>query len=200
MVLMKCAGCGKPKPEGEFLVRKSGKGAGYLVSPKLCRPCRADRMREYTHANGRVRPMSENRDSPSFLGIYVAERVLSNVFKNVVKMRYGNPGFDFVCGKGFKIDVKSACLIPRHGRRKDDIYHAWSFTINKNQIADYFLCIAFDDRKNLNPAHVWLFPGHLINTKYNIQIASGPGWVARWSDYEHPIEQVIACCDHLKHV
>jgi hypothetical protein len=200
MVLIECANCRKPTPESEFLVRKSGKGAGYLVSPKLCRPCRAARMQEYVHASGKHRSMSENRESPTFLGVYVAERVLSNVFKNVVKMKYGNPGYDFVCGKGYKIDVKSACLIQRHGRRKEDIYHAWSFTINKNQVADYFLCIAFDDRESLNPAHVWLFPGHLINKKYNIQIANSSRWIARWSDYEHPIEKVIECCNHIKHV
>ena len=43
-------------------------------------------------------------------GHLFAERVLSKVFKNVIRQPHYTPGFDFICGRGFKIDVKSACM------------------------------------------------------------------------------------------
>lgn len=186
-----CARCGEETPISD-LVRKTGKAAGLLVSPMLCKPCRAARARDYYHLVGNS--MDANRQCASFLGVYVAERVLAAYFKTVTKMPYGNPGFDFVCGRGYKIDVKSACL--RHVQNHDQ----WGFTIRKNTIADYFVCIGFDDRESLNPLRTWMIPGNVINHRFDICITNSPLSIAKWSDYEHPIEQVIECCDHLKNL
>lgn len=43
----------------------------------------------------------------------------------------------------------------------------FSFKVNKNKIADYFLCIAFDNRKNLNVKHIWLLKGDIIIYEIN---------------------------------
>jgi hypothetical protein len=111
------------------------------------------------HVTGRQKPMSENKDCSLFLGVHVAERVLSNVFKNVQRMPQNNPGYDFICSKGYKIDVKSASLCKILDKKHGSVIWRWNFHIRNNTIADYFLLIAFDDRENLNPMHVWLIKG-----------------------------------------
>ena len=124
-----------------------------------------------------------NKYCSNYLGIVIAEQVLSKVFKNVQVMPYGNKNYDFICEKGYKIDVKSACL----SKNK-----YWSFGINKNKIPDYFLCLAFDNRINLNPLYLWLIPGLLINnkTRDSIQMST----LSKWDKYKLDINKVIKCC------
>ena len=152
-----------------------------------------NRVREYTHRTGQNRPMSENRCCSSFLGVHVAERVLSHVFENVQKMPYGNPGFDFICGGGHKIDVKSACRYVSE-KRAD----RWAFTIKKNKIAEYFLMLAFDDRNNLNPEHIWLIPSDKISDHANIGISEN--MLSKWNEYALDVSKVSACCNIIKEV
>ena len=142
------------------------------------------------HARGDRRPMKEAKDCASYLGVHVAERVLSSVFENVRRMPNNYPGYDFICGKGYKIDVKSSCLY-----HKGD-WNWWAFTIKYNKDADYFLCIAFDNRMDLNPQHIWLIPGRLINHKKALGISNRS--LAKWINYEKPIGEVIHCCESLK--
>lgn len=131
-----------------------------------------------------------NRSCALYLGVHVAERVLSKVYKDVIKMRNGNPGYDFVCNKGHKIDVKSACA------RKDR--NAWIFNIKKNRIADYFLCLAFDDRESLNPERIWLIPSNKVKHLTGFQVTRSR--VDKFQEYEltDKIEQVISCCNALR--
>lgn len=101
-------------------------------------------------------------------------------------MRMGNPGYDFVCSRGYKIDVKSSTL---HDER-------WQFDIKQNKIADFFLCMAFDTREDLKPMHLWLIPGNTVNSqKY---ITTGKNSVKKWSQWERPLDDVSACCNKLK--
>ena len=139
--------------------------------------------------------MSINKECNSFLGVYVAENVLSRIFKNVEKMPYGNPGFDFICNKGYKIDVKSSTLRDNSNRTP-----RWGFTINKNKIADYFLLLAFNDRKNLVPKHIWLVPGKEINNKVDVSITNKLEFLEKWKQYEleDKLEKVITCCNKIK--
>jgi len=73
-------------------------------------------------------------------------------FEDPIKMPYGNPGFDWLCKNGAKIDNKGSCLCyievgsPR-----------WEFGIYYNNIADWFVLSAWDSRDSLNPLHVWIF-------------------------------------------
>lgn len=142
----------------------------------------------YNHGG---QPMTDNRSCSLFLGVCVAERLLSHLFKNVTCMPNNNPGFDFRCGKGYLVDVKSGCIrISSTGT----IY--WQFTIKRNTIADYFLCIAFDNRRDLNPLHHWLIPGDVLSHLMNATISETT--LAKWAEYEKPIDAAISCCDAIK--
>ena len=132
-------------------------------------------------------PMSENKDCSVYFGVYIAERVLRNSFNDVEMMPYGNKGYDFVCNQGKLIDGKSSCF-NKDGR--------WQFHINRNPIADYFLCLAFDNRKSLNILHAWLLPGEKFNHLVSVSIS--PSTINKWSEYERDITKISACCDAMK--
>lgn len=142
---------------------------------------------------GRHRHMNENRNCSSFLGVYVAEQVLGDLFERVERAPYGNPGWDFKCGKGKLIDCKSGCLIHRERRSP-----SWEFNIKNNIISDYYLCIGFDDRKNLNPLHVWVIPGDLVNHLTSLGFANCDRSLSKWKQFEKPINNVIAGCQRMK--
>ena len=144
-------------------------------------------IQPYTHIS------TGNRNCSQFLGITVAEHVLSNVFKNVVRAPMGNRGFDFWCNNGFKIDVKSSCIRRKKIKHSSD---AWSFKIKRNEIADYFLCIAFDNREDLSPLHLWLIPGKDINTKLALSISAST--LSKLDAYKLDINKTITCCDAMK--
>lgn len=145
------------------------------------------RRREANYAKG-AHPMSENRDCPVFLGVYIAENVLSLVFKDVKRMPYGNPGFDFICGGGYKVDSKSVCI--------SKYRPAWIFNIRKNKIADYFIFLAFNDRIALKPQHCWLVPSDIVNEKNSVYIAISA--IDKWDKYKIDINKVIECCEEFK--
>lgn len=142
--------------------------------------------REHHYKNG-VKPMSENKECASYLGCHIAEQVLSKVFKDVKIMPNNNPGFDFICNHGKTIDVKSSCICK---------YGGWKFNITKNTIADYFLCIAFNDRTDLNPMYIWLLPGNLVNHLTGTSISKST--IYKWNEYKLDITKTIACCDNMR--
>ena len=193
-----CPTCGCVKDSSEFYLIKTGVHAGKLRS--YCIPCekarnhaRKDYFTRRNHEKGFHKPQSENKSCSSYLGIYVAERALSKFFDNITRMPANNPGYDFICGRGFKIDVKSGCLTKRKDRRPD-----WTFVVSKNKVADYFLCLAFDDRESLDPQHVWLIPGNVVNGQRTITIGNCSKSIARFAKYEKPVDKVIACCNVLR--
>lgn len=198
----KCNRCGLILPVSDFDIYHTGPKAGLVKY--LCRPCMSARRKELykpekrissrsNHRLGICRPMEEAKDSGQYLGIYVAERVLSKFFDNISRMPINNPGYDYVCGRGFKIDVKSACV-----RKPKNRNPRWEFRIGKNKTADYFLCLAFDNREDLNPVHVWLIPGDIVNTKSHISVYITEYDNSKWKKYERPIDRVIACCSELR--
>ena len=161
----------------------------------------SDVATEYRHRIGLNRSMFENKDSPQYLGICVAERVLSKIFDKVQRMPYGNEGFDFVCKNNFKIDVKSSCL---------GVRNCWVFSIKKNKIADYFLLLSFDNRADLNPKHIWLIGGNeaiineqgnrLLNEKVSLTIYNSIYSISKYSMYERTdkLEKLIVCCGKIR--
>lgn len=140
---------------------------------------------KYTRKKGAI-PYNENQECSSFLGVHVAERVLSRVFKDVERMPMNNPNYDFICNRGKKIDVKSACL--NHSKRG----HRWQFHIKKNTVADYFLCLAFDNRDDLNPLHLWLIPGSVVNQSDSLSISLST--TNKLKEYELDVCKVVKCC------
>ena len=146
----------------------------------------AERERRYKNGGNL---MSENTECSQYLGVHVAERVLSKVFKDVVQMPHNNPGYDFICNKGKKIDVKSSCS-HKKGRN-------WTFDIGRNQIADLFLCLTFDNREDLNPLNIWLIPGDIINHLTTASISKST--LSKWDKFKLDIDKVASCCTTLKH-
>lgn len=135
--------------------------------------------------------MKDNKQCSSFLGVHIAEEVLQNVFRNVERMAYGNPGYDFVCGEGYLIDCKSSCKRTQNGRN-----NLWQFNINKNMVAGYFVLLAFDNRTDINPLHIWMIPGHVINNRGSVSISEST--IDKWNEYRLDIDRVISCCNQMK--
>lgn len=138
--------------------------------------------------------MCENKLCSQYLGIVIAERLCKHLFKHVEVMPRNHTGFDFICNKDMKIDVKSACITLCHG------YPRWRFNIKKNQVADYFLCVAFDNRENLKPQHVWLIPGNKLNEKPTFEVYMSK--IKNWNQFEEmthmSINDIKICCENLK--
>lgn len=162
----------------------------YKKDTKILTHCR-DYARERAHRMGLNRPMWEARDCGLYLGVCVTENLLASIFKNVKHMSHGNPGFDFICGGGKRIDAKSACRLHQVGRSD-----SWAFHVKRNRVADYFLCLGFDDRESLNPEHVWLIPGHVVNNKKCFAITESR--LEKWSVYEKPINAIALQCEKMK--
>ena len=135
--------------------------------------------------------MYENKSCPIYLGIVIGERLCRHLFKDVEVMPYGNTGYDIICNKGKKIDVKTACIALQYNK-----YQYWNFDINYNTIADYFICVAFDNRTDLNPLHLWMIPGNEINFKSSKSIR--PTTVHKWSQWERDINDAQICCTEMK--
>lgn len=132
--------------------------------------------------------VTNNKSSPVYLGS-IAETILSNVYNDVQVMPNCNHGFDIICSRDMKIDIKSSAVGDKRGY--------WKFNINKNKVADYFLCIAFNNRCDLyNPVHLWLIPGHKVN--HLISLSLRKGTLDKWSKYELPLNKLAACCNNLK--
>jgi hypothetical protein len=149
-------------------------------------------FRKHPHWNGGART---NKNCATYLGVEISEKILANVFRNVKCMPTGNIGYDFVCGKGYKVDVKASCI---HHSNVNNAWTHWSFRIHKNTIADYFLCIAFDNREDLNPLHIWLVPGVIVSHLKGASIS--PSTINKWSDYEltNKMDRIIKCCNIMK--
>ena len=184
---MICKSCGEDKKHASHGLCLVCYGRQYRAANR--NKCRErERRHRYKHGG---KPASENKQCAVFLGVHVAEQVLSKVFKNVKRMPYGNKGYDFICNKGKRIDVKSSCTETRD-KRSD----GWGFSIKRNQIADYFLCLAFDNREHLTPLHIWLIPGNIINHLTGLTMSEST--LSKFDEYKLNINKVVACCDTIK--
>ncbi len=134
--------------------RKSEKGRN--LKSKYNKRCND---RYHKGRNGTLKPYYENIYCSMWLGIHIAERILPEIYENVEMMPIGNHGFDAICSMDYKIDVKSSCILQIHTKYEHDYFN---FTIYCNEIADYFLMFAFDNRTNLNLLYVLLIKGDEI--------------------------------------
>ena len=134
--------------------------------------------------------MYENKNCAAYLGIVVGERLCRHLFNNVEVMSLGNKGFDIICNRGKKIDVKTSALTEKRSH--------WRFWVSKNKIADYFICIALNNRTDLNVLHMWMIPGEEVNHLDSIKISSTT--VHKWKHYERSIDDVQLCCTDMKKI
>jgi len=154
------------------------------------------------HIRGISLPLSDNKECPNYLGVYIAERYLSKIWDNVTRMPYCNKGFDFICGKGYKIDVKCSCLCSS----EYIINCFWNFRIHHNMVADYFLLLAFDNRIDLNPLHIWLIKGDeiinrgMLNHKEMLKIQNNSKLLSKLYIYEKidKLDKLKECCNREK--
>ena len=188
-----CSRCKQQKPISNFSKHCRSRD-GYQW---WCNKCKTDWETKRKHRLGIARPMTEAKDIGMYLGVVIAERVLSHVFNQVIKMPHGNPGFDFICGKGYKVDVKSGCL---HTRTERDGYRRtrWKFRIGKNTIAQYFVCLGFNDRDSLEPLRMWIIPGEMVQHLDTICITNTPKTLKKWEKYERPVGKVLSCCAEMR--
>ena len=135
--------------------------------------------------------MYENKLCSSYLGVVVAERLCRHLFKDVEVMPYGNTGFDIICNKGMKIDVKSSCTYLNPGRSP-----AWKFHIKDNTIANFFILVAFDNLTDLNPLYIWMIPGKEINDQGSASIAHSR--IHKWDKWKRDINDAQLCCTEIK--
>ncbi len=183
-----CSKCGEEKDKTLFRMDTKDN-----CLRSWCRKCEHLYDKERKYKRGLQHPMSENKECPQYLGVHVAERALSKFFDHIERMPMNNHGYDFLCGKGFKIDVKSSCVY--HIKNKTPF---WLFGIKHNVVADYFLCLGFDNRENLEPMRIWLIPAQLINHQSTLTIKVDPLKSKKFSEFEQSLDKVLACCNAMK--
>ena len=156
---------------------------------------KAEYDKEHYERTGRQKQgktsMYENKMCAAYLGIVIGERLIRHLFKDVQIMPHGNPKFDFICNKGMKIDVKTSTT---HFNKNK--YPFWSFTIDRNKVADFFILVAFDNRTDLNPLHLWMIPGRKINEDTSKSIALSR--IHKWDKWKKDIKDAKLCCNELK--
>lgn len=130
--------------------------------------------------------ITDNKECATYLGS-IAEVILSNIYDNVQVMPVQNSGYDVICNRDFKIDIKASAT---------GYKGFWKFAISKNVIADFFLCIAFESRDDLyNPVHLWMIPGSDVNHMVGIRISKST--IDKWSKYKLSLDKLLICCDNL---
>jgi len=185
--MKRCYKCGDSKELDQFNKRKREKDGHTCI----CRTCGNKESRKNNREVMGHLPMSENKECPQYLGIVIAERLVRHLFENVVRMPNNQPGFDFICAHEKMIDVKSACITMNNNKNPH-----WRFAINKNQTADYFLLLSFNNRQNLDPLHQWLIPGDILN--HLVCTTISPSTIDKWDEYRQPIVQAQMCCSNMK--
>ena len=155
------------------------------IAKKMGLSGEAEYVRNKRHALGINKPMEENIECSAFFGCCVGEPLLEIIYKTVERMPYGMTGYDYVCNKKYKFDVKSMCL---------DTKKRWHFNILKNKIADIFLLLGFDNRYDMNLLHVWRIKGNnriknkngtkLMNEKTTLSIWNTTRSLTDFYEYE----------------
>jgi hypothetical protein len=189
----RCPMCNQTKNIEEFYLHQTGKDR--LRPVGYCKTCNHIRSKEWKHTKGGVIPISEAKESPSWLAD-ISEQVLARYFNHITRMPRNNPGFDLICDLGYLIDVKSACsYIDTRSKHPVD---SWNIEIERNKIPHYFMILVFNNRQSLQPKHVWLIPGPVINHLITLHISNTEKCLTKWSKYEKSLDKVIACCNRLR--
>ena len=186
-LLKRCSTCSRDLPQSEFhkmWVSKDGLSSRCKTCTSKIRKEQALKRKAEEEAQG-IKPAGQNnKHCGKLLGEAEAEKAIQYLFGSFRKMPSKNPGYGYLSGNGDKIDIKSSCR--RHPKLGNDY---WSFKIDKNEIADYFLLLAFDSPDNFNSEHIWLVPGSKIGNKSIISIpVTRIHW---WEEYEKPLDEVL---------
>lgn len=143
-----------------------------------------EKIKEWKYETGRSLPKEFNENCSAYFGDFT-ESIMIQTFEDAVRMPYGNPGFDWTCKNGDKIDNKGVCLVYIQGRPP-----GWIFGIRWNNIADWFILSAWDSRDSLNPLHVWAFHkndimrGRKFWKRDTLTISNTPEGLKEFEEYE----------------
>jgi hypothetical protein len=143
--------------------------------------CYGEYEKIWSYYPGMPSPIKENRRDARFLGTYIAENGIAKIYEGSQRMAYYNRGYDILCPKGYKIDVKATVL---------NQYNIFNFTINKNKIADYFALVVFNNIIELVPIHMWIIKsdenidGRIINKLTKLTIPNEPKHLSKYGKYE----------------
>lgn len=190
-----CTKCHKRKSIDEFHKNKSMNDG----RASWCKQCSKEYDMDYYHngggkeKRGRI-SMYKNKNCAHYLGIVVAERLIKHLFNDVVMMPFGHPGYDMICNRGKKINVKASTINAR--QNKNSIMNTWKFNINYNKNCDFFLLMAFDNVIDCNPLNAWIIPGNEINNKSGLRISLRN--IHRWNAWKMDLDNAQACCDLMK--
>lgn len=105
-------------------------------------------LRDYVDRELGVPNDNISRDLEQYFGIHIAERCVSSLFKDSIRMPINNPGYDWICKRGYKIQHKASCLIDKGSR--------FFYKILNNDMADYFILTGWNNRKDLVPIFILL--------------------------------------------
>lgn len=112
----RCPNCGQIKPLSEFYRRNEvGRENQYKSNCASCIRFKAEKSRR---ARG-VKSYTDNKKCPMYLGVAVAEEFLIGYFKHVERMPPCHKGWDFICDKGYKVDVKASTRHCRNTQSKN---------------------------------------------------------------------------------
>lgn len=161
-----------------------------------------DNYNEYcriTSWNKNSTPMSENEDCSDYFGIHIAERYISSLFEDPIRMPLKNPGFDWICKNGKKIQNKARCLI--FDIRNNSV--GWSFKIDCNDNTDYFILSGWNNRDDLEPMYIWLIHkydivrGKEFWNRASFWITNRPEYLLELKKYEltEKLEKLRECRD-----
>lgn len=143
--------------------------------------CYGEYEKIWSYYPGMPSPIKENRRDTRFIGTYIAENGIAKIYEGSQRMAYYNRGYDILCPKGYKIDVKATVL---------NQYNMFNFGINKNNLADYFILVAFNNIIELIPMHMWIIKsdenidGRVINKLAKLIISNEPKYLDKYSKYE----------------
>lgn len=170
----------------------------YLDLIAICRgfTCYEEYDRVWKYYPGMPDSIRENRKNTRFLGVYIAESSVNKLFKGSQRMRLRNPGYDIVCNKGYKIDVKASTL---------SATNTLSFHINENNIADYFILIGYNNIIELKPLHMWIIGSEEIIHDYPmhdwhiLMVPNEPIYTDYLQKYERidKLEELREICDEF---
>lgn len=154
-----------------------------------------DKFREYATEHRRslgMKPMSENKECAQYLGVHLSENAASKLLPKATKMPINHPKYDFLCSQGYKIDVKSSTL----RLNKNSVTPRWSFCIRDNKDADYFMCIGYDNRTDLNILKIWMIPRKEVDGHKFLLISLSNE--VNWKEYELDPKEATQCVETIK--
>ncbi len=140
---------------------KCAKRKGFKDETDRVRAWRQDNKEHYNeysrnrrHNIGESLPKEFNEDCSLYFGEYIAENYIMKTFEDTIKAPCGTKGYDWTCKKGYKIQHKARCM--EYDPKGSD-WCGWKWSINYNDIADYFILSAWDNRDSMNPIYIWIF-------------------------------------------